>query len=407
MGVDLKPMSEQRAELPFFRAFTAEEMRRIAAGYIPTMFPDDKWFMFFEGNVLHVHRAYSGVCTYELHFEHDPLSGLTRTTKVVGDRSPEHRLHQRLRVESRLLEGILGGHFRLAHRDPLVFPELKEDAASAWDSIEEPELLGIENPMLTCIYEGVGALIQTFREAGGRLSTNETAQLGQFLHTTAELSVLFSDEEQQFMARMAGGISAVLTCLAKSKPRTMDEWIVREAAPRAFTYWVEPDLLMAGRHPRRTGYPTMVSSLVETNRVRTFIDLSGRTGDLDYEAALNELRPKMKEAINYFRVPLRGGSVPDSDRQMIAILDILDEAVHRARSEGTKIYVHCSTGAGRTGLVLGCYLVRHGMPGYRALEHLKRIVRPLPESDKLRIPETSKQREYILSWADRDTLRSA
>jgi protein-tyrosine phosphatase len=162
---------------------------------------------------------------------------------------------------------------------------------------------------------------------------------------------------------------------------------------------------MAGRHPRRTGYPTMVSSLVEMNGIRSFVDLSGRTGEYDYARELYSLGETLKQKVDYFRVPIREGSVPDTDRQMIAILDTLDEAVERARREGTKVYVHCSSGAGRTGLVLGCHLVRHGMQSREALKHLKKLFQPLPGSAHRRIPETDKQKEYILSWVEKDRPR--
>ena len=40
-----------------------------------------------------------------------------------------------------------------------------------------------------------------------------------------------------------------------------------------------------------------------------------------------------------------------------------------------KIYLHCQAGIGRTGTVVGCYLVRHGLSGRAALSHLNELRR--------------------------------
>ena len=51
---------------------------------------------------------------------------------------------------------------------------------------------------------------------------------------------------------------------------------------------------------------------------------------------------------------------------MRSILDAIDAAV----SQGRRVYVHCRAGIGRTGTVVGCYLVRHGMSGPQAIAQI-------------------------------------
>ena len=45
-------------------------------------------------------------------------------------------------------------------------------------------------------------------------------------------------------------------------------------------------------------------------------------------------------------------------------------AIDEAMSAGKAVYVHCWGGVGRTGTVVGCWLVRHGRTGEQALEQI-------------------------------------
>jgi len=61
------------------------------------------------------------------------------------------------------------------------------------------------------------------------------------------------------------------------------------------------------------------------------------------------------------------------------------------------VYVHCLGGIGRTGTVVGCYLVRHGLPGEEALEHLQNLRKETPDW-WFQSPESSAQKNMILDW---------
>ena len=73
---------------------------------------------------------------------------------------------------------------------------------------------------------------------------------------------------------------------------------------------------------------------------------------------------------------------------MTTILDALDSAL----AAGHTVYLHCHGGRGRTGTVVGCWLVRHGLTGEQALDRIADL-RGDDES-----PETDEQRAFVLNW---------
>ena len=89
--------------------------------------------------------------------------------------------------------------------------------------------------------------------------------------------------------------------------------------------------------------------------------------------------------------------VPRSPLQTAGILDAIDKALE----DGKNVYVHCWGGIGRTGTVVGCWLVRHGMT---ADEAPAQIVERWQRMEKAyrhpRWPQTPHQRSYVRNWTE-------
>ena len=77
---------------------------------------------------------------------------------------------------------------------------------------------------------------------------------------------------------------------------------------------------------------------------------------------------------------------------MTRILDLIDELLEA----GERVYVHCLAGIGRTGTVVGCYLVRHGIPAADAVAHLAELRAARGRRD--RSPEMPAQRAFVERW---------
>ena len=169
------------------------------------------------------------------------------------------------------------------------------------------------------------------------------------------------------------------------------------------SYWVEPGRLVAGEYPGAIdpgNAGQKLRSLLDSG-VDHFIDLTETLDRLEpYTQIVEEEARLLGKTITWERHPIADLSVPRTPEQMMSILDAIDNALS---GDGT-VYVHCWGGVGRTGTVIGCWLVRHGLSGEEALEQIAEWWKGVEKSHRARSsPETSGQREYVIEWKEQET----
>ena len=170
-------------------------------------------------------------------------------------------------------------------------------------------------------------------------------------------------------------------------------------------YWVQPGRLLAGE------YPGAREEAAALQKLRHLLHVGGITFFLDLtEEGEHRLQPyapylaRLASTENlplaeHRRMPIRDLGVP-APETMWAILDLLKAAL----AEGRGVYVHCWGGIGRTGTVVGCYLVSQGLTGEQALAQIAAWRRDTPDGDRPS-PETDEQRRLVLSWHGRTLQR--
>jgi ADP-ribosylglycohydrolase len=163
----------------------------------------------------------------------------------------------------------------------------------------------------------------------------------------------------------------------------------RKHKPIENCYWVIPGQFLAGEYP---GDIDEESSRVKINDmirsgITAFIDLTEvNEGLLPYSGLL--------ETASHQRFPIRDVSIPSSTVITVAILDAIDHQIQ----QGGMVYLHCWGGIGRTGVIVGCWLARHGFKGEAALARLHELWKQCPKSTYRRSPETNEQEQYIVKW---------
>ena len=144
---------------------------------------------------------------------------------------------------------------------------------------------------------------------------------------------------------------------------------------------IEKNRLLAGRHPSALGPEQVaaeVAALLEQG-VTLFVNLT-QEGELEpYEHLL-------PAHVRHVRRPIRDFSIP-AQEDLAITLDVVD----RELEAGGIVYVHCWAGCGRTGVVVGSWLVRHGLDPRQALARIA-------AERGAGCPQTLEQRLVVLDW---------
>jgi len=173
------------------------------------------------------------------------------------------------------------------------------------------------------------------------------------------------------------------------------------AAPTPWSYWVVQGRLLAGAYPGSPDpaeHRNKLQALLDVG-VRTFINLM-EENETNYQgrpfAPYDRLVEELCPEACCCRFAVADLSIP-SVEQMKSILEAFDQSLDADRP----IYVHCWGGVGRTGTVVGCWLLRHGLTTHdTVLRGLQQLRQQDQERGYRESPETPEQRRFVQAWQE-------
>ncbi len=164
------------------------------------------------------------------------------------------------------------------------------------------------------------------------------------------------------------------------------------------SYWVAPAKFLAGEYPRTPEEDRSrekIGSLLECG-IRCMINLT-EEGE---SAGIGKPLLEYEYLIEKFGLPVKTSRYPIPDKGTISAVSIkmiLDD-IDRHIEKDIPVYLHCWGGHGRTGLVAGCWLARHGLgAGPDVLDILRFLRVGMPDGWK-DSPETDAQKLIVTNW---------
>lgn len=188
---DLQPMPQRHTVLHPKLWFSPDEMVKISRGFYPTVM-EQKWFLYFTGDRLHMHRSWTGILIFDVGFEFDPEGGASITDVIVNRETREYG-NTDDNEDLKLLEEIIGYHLL----QPLEEPEV-DGFVKAFTLALQPKYLG--SP------EVVSSLIKGVFDIAIRTIGKEATEADR-VEAIAKVITAFTDDDAGY-TRMPGWHSA-------------------------------------------------------------------------------------------------------------------------------------------------------------------------------------------------------
>src|SRR5215813_11024053 len=161
------------------------------------------------------------------------------------------------------------------------------------------------------------------------------------------------------------------------------------------SYWLVPSKLLAGEYPgarTKDEARRKLRSFLDAG-VTFFLDLTEEDEGLEpYAPLLQEEATARERKVVHRRLPISDLDVPTTER-----MSEIQQTIATALESGQTVYVHCWGGIGRTGTVLGCYLVEHEVSVAEALAEIQRRRRGTRDGWK-KSPQTPAQVDFVKRW---------
>ena len=169
------------------------------------------------------------------------------------------------------------------------------------------------------------------------------------------------------------------------------------------SYWVVPGKFLAGSYPGSENTDRAdkklrnlihcgirhVISLMQQNEIACY------GLPLEYFERMESIAEKLGVSVTYDQFSIEDMNVPGKQK-MIDILDRIDTCI----GSDKPVFIHCWGGRGRTGTVVGCYLVRHGIAtGEQVLEKIRTLRENTLNAD-FPSPMTREQAQMVVNWKE-------
>lgn len=171
---------------------------------------------------------------------------------------------------------------------------------------------------------------------------------------------------------------------------------ISSQVPFEASYWVVPGVFLAGEYPGGWGEldtRKRIQQLIQCG-ISACFDLTreGESGLYPYAEIFKEEGSQYLKSIEIHRFPITDFMSPKTET-MVQILNQIDSSIQKEKT----VYVHCRAGIGRTGTVVGAYLVRHGTDPETVVEVIKHLRKDMSNKN-VRSPEADEQIEFIRNW---------
>ena len=112
------PMPASVAVLNYVADFTTDEFNRISIGLMPLEM-EGKWLIFLTGNILNLHRSWTGDCIYQVEFDQDGEKYSVR--RATANRDPAQHRETDDAYDSKILNFLIR-NFLLGESLPFPIP---------------------------------------------------------------------------------------------------------------------------------------------------------------------------------------------------------------------------------------------------------------------------------------------
>lgn len=188
---ELKAMPERQTVLYPKLWFNPDEMVKIRRGFFPTVM-EQKWFLYFTGDRLRMHRSWTGILIFDVGFAFDPKGGAYVTDVVVNRENREYS-NTDDDEDLKLLEEIIRYHLL----QPLDEPEV-DGFVKAMSLAIQPKYLGSPEVVTTLVKEVFDVAIRAIADE---------ATEDDFVEAVGKVIAAFTDDDAGY-TRMPGWHSA-------------------------------------------------------------------------------------------------------------------------------------------------------------------------------------------------------